>query len=102
LGIGVEYSPTSVQPWERINIVGHTDASLAGKRAYILKINHGVTDVIDTGSPITSNGTIRTWAKLGRDGELRLIVPAVPVTAGPLPLGTPLLAESSTFTVTVA
>jgi hypothetical protein len=67
-----------------------------------LKINHGVTDVIDTGSPITANGTIRTWAKLGRDGELRLIVPAVPVTAGPLPLGTPLLAQSGTFTVTVA
>jgi hypothetical protein len=102
LGIGVAWSPTTVQPWEKISIVGQTDASLAGKKAYILKINNGVTNVIDTGSPVSANGSIRTWAKLGRDGELRLIVPTVPVTAGPLPLGTPLLAQSSTFTVKVA
>ncbi len=102
LGIGVEYSPTSAQQWEKITIVGHTDPSLVGKRAYILKINHGLTNVIDTGSPVSSNGTIRTWAKLGRDGELQLIIPAVPVTAGPLPYGTPLLAQSSTFTIKVA
>jgi len=101
LGIGVMYSPTTVKAWELINIVGTTDPSLAGKRAYILKINHGVTSVLDTGSPINSAGIIRTWAKLGRDGELRLIVPAVPVIAGPLPVGTPLLAQSGVFTVKV-
>jgi hypothetical protein len=102
LGIGVVYSPTSAKAWEQINIVGQTDASLAGKKAYILKINNGLTNVIDTGSPISAKGTFRTWAKLGRTGELRLIVPAVPVTAGPLPYGTPLLAQSGTFTVTIA
>ena len=37
----------------------------------------------------------------GCDGELRLIVPAVPVVAGPLPAGTPLLAQSGVFTVKV-
>ena len=101
LGIGVVFTPTTAKAWEQINIVGTTVPSLAGKRPYILKINHGVNDVLDTGSPITAAGIIRTWAKLGRDGELRLIVPAVPVVAGPLPVGTALLAQSGVFMVKV-
>ena len=101
LGIGVVYSPTTAAAWEQINIVGATDRSLAGKRAYIVRVNGGMQTVLDTGAPVNASGSIRTWAKLGRNGDLQLIVPAGALAAGPIPAGTVLLAQSGVFSVTI-
>lgn len=108
-GITVVYGPTSVPAGTKVLIVGTTNVSLAGKPAYILKLNDGGPRLLATGSSVNSRGEIRTYAELLRTGVLQLVVPRTPVTLGtadgvgtyPWDPSTPLLAKSGEFTITV-
>jgi hypothetical protein len=108
-GVTVVYTPTTATKGARISILGTTDASLAGKPVYIVKLNDGAPRVISTGSVVGSAGLAKTFAMLQRTGVLKLVIPAVPFTAKPDATGsypfdprTALLAESGEFTVTIA
>lgn len=108
-GIAVVYGPTTVPADTKVLIVGTTVASLAGKPAYIIKLNDGSPRVIATGSSVNAKGEIKTYAQLLRTGVLQLVVPRTPLTLGaadsvgsyPWDPNTPVLAKSAEFTITV-
>ena len=107
-GITVVYAPTTAAVMQQVSITGTTNASLAGKPVYIVKLNDGAPRVISTGSILNAQGVAKTYAQLGRTGVLELIVPAQQLTGTPDALGSfPLdpnariLARSGQFTVTV-
>ena len=109
--ISVVYGPTTVVAGTKVSIVGTTNTSLAGKTAYILKLNDGAPVILAKGQSVDSAGLIKTWAQLQRTGVLQLVVPAsttaltgaAPNSVGTWPWdpNTPLLAKSAEFTITV-
>ena len=107
--ITVVYGPTSVPADTKVLIVGTTDKSLAGKPAYILKLNDGGPRILATGSSVNAAGEIKTYAQLLRTGVLQLVVPKTPLPLGaadsvgtyPWDPNTPILAKSAEFTITV-
>jgi hypothetical protein len=101
LGITVSYAPTSAAQDQRVEIVGTTDPSLAGKAVWIVKTNDGAPKVLGTGSSVNAKGVAKTYAQLLRTGVLKLVVPAGLLTAGPYDPATPVLAESAPFTITI-
>jgi hypothetical protein len=100
-GITVAYSPVVASPSQRVSIVASTSRSLAGKTAYIVKWNDGGPRVLGTGAVLSRTGTAKTYAQLLRTGILQIVVPSSGLTAGPFDPTTPLLAQSSRFTVTI-
>lgn len=101
LGITVSYAPTSAAKDQRVDIVGTTDPSLAGKPVWIIKTNDGAPKVLGTGSSVNSKGIAKSYVQLMRTGVLKLVVPAGLLAAGPYDPATPVLAESAPFTVTI-
>ena len=101
LGITVSYAPTSAAKDQRVEIVGTTDPSLAGKAVWIVKTNDGAPKVLGTGSSVNAKGVATTYAQLLRTGVLTLVVPVGLLTAGPYDPATPVLAESAPFTITI-
>ena len=106
-GITVVYAPTTAALMQPVSITGTTNAALAGKPVYIVKLNDGAPRVISTGSIINAQGIAKTYAQLGRTGVLQLIVPAQQLTGTPDSLGSfpldpsaTILARSGDFTVT--
>lgn len=101
LGITVSYAPTSAAKDQRVDIVGTTDPSLAGKAVWIVKTNDGAPKVLGTGSSVNAKGIAKSYVQLLRTGVLKLVVPAGLLAAGPYDPATPVLAESAPFTVTI-
>ncbi len=101
LGITVSYAPTSAAKDQRVDIVGTTDPSLAGKPVWIVKTNDGAPQVLGTGSNVNAKGVAKSYVQLLRTGVLKLVVPAGLLTSGPYDPATPVLAESAPFTVTI-
>jgi len=108
-GVTVIYTPTTAAKGQKVSILATTDASLAGKPLYIVKMNDGAPRVISTGSVVGSAGLAKTYAVLQRTGVLTLVIPAKPLTGKPDSVGSypldptaTLLAQSAEFTVTVA
>jgi hypothetical protein len=107
--ITVVYGPTSVPAGTKVLIVGTTNKALAGKPAYILKLNDGGPRLLATGSNVSANGEIKTYAQLQRTGVLQLVVPKTALTLPsadsvgtyPWDASTPILAQSNQFTITV-
>ena len=89
LGITVAYAPTSAAKDQRVDIVGTTDPSLAGKPVWIVKTNDGAPKVLGTGSNVNAKGVAKSYVQLLRTGVLKLVVPAGLLTAGPYDPGDP-------------
>ena len=100
-GITVGYSPVVASPSQQVSIVASTNRSLAGRTAYIVKWNDGAPRVLGTGAVLSRTGTAKTYAQLQRTGVLQLVVPSSALASGPFDPTTPLLAQSSRFTVTI-
>ena len=107
--ITVVYNPTTAPADTKVVIVGTTNNALAGKPAYILKLNDGGPRLLATGSSVNANGEISSYVQLLRTGVLQIVVPKTPLTLGaadsvgtyPWDPNTPLLAQSGQFTVTI-
>jgi hypothetical protein len=108
-GVTVAYGPTTVPAGTKVLIVGTTNTALAGKPAYILKLNDGGPRLLAAGSSVNANGEIRSYAQLLRTGVLQIVVPRTPLGLGaadslgtyPWDPNTPLMAQSGQFTITV-
>ena len=101
LGMTVVYSPTTASAGEQVSITASTDRSLAGRTAYVIKLNDGAPRVLGTGTALSAAGIVRTHVVLLRTGILEVVVPRSPLVAGPFDPTTPLLAASARFTVTI-
>jgi len=100
-GITVAYSPVVASASQQVSILASTSRSLAGRTAYIVKWNDGGPRVLGTGAVLSRTGTAKTYAQLLRTGILQIVVPSSALTAGSFDPTTPLLAQSSRFTVTI-
>lgn len=101
LGMTVVYSPTTASAGQQVSITASTDRSLAGRTAYVIKLNDGAPRVLGTGTALSASGVVRTHVVLLRTGILEVVVPRSPLAAGPFDPTTPLLAASARFTVTI-
>jgi hypothetical protein len=97
----VVYSPTTASAGQLVSITASTDRSLAGRTAYVIKLNDGAPRVLGTGTALNASGIVRTHVVLLRTGILEVVVPRSPLAAGPFDPTTPLLAASARFTVTI-